>query len=605
MNTVLEEAGEQPAAEKAGHEAGKRGATGQCDSLSIEGVELAEHAATAGNSIPAMRWARTASVEVDSIDVVADGGAERVKARLRTSEAVFSQQVTAHRMQRTMSTEVALDLRTEPDSTHSSTTNLPKQQSLYPIKRFSCKRDAARRLRVLVILPTNNHKCRWDMYIMILLLYCSVVVPFQIGFDFFSAEIDLLDWFVDVSFGVDIILACITAYPCTDIPGEYVTDRKKILKHYAMTWMVFDGLAFIPFHRILDAEESYGMRLAKLIRLLRITRIFKVVRVIKLFAMVQRSLIREGMNTGFMRIMVILCWAVVVAHVIGCFWHHLALADGTDFPALENSWLTHYEGLLCDDLVPCKDTLWLRYWSSGYWAMATLTTVGYGDIGAHTSTELAYACFVMMCGVTWYAYVVSSMSSVLFQFEKRSVHIHDKHRKVSKFMNASGFPPELRHMVWNALYEVEDQSKNQSTLAYDVDMLLGELPAKESEAVVLFLNRALIAQIPFLDRKNTAFVCRFVLSLKGRVLEPGDTIMQETAMSDEIFFLVKGKALATKKQQFFASVSSPTFFGEVGVILGNRRVTSVTAQTVCVVYILSRMSILDLIFEVISFCSLF
>lgn len=64
-----------------------------------------------------------------------------------------------------------------------------------------------------------------------------------------------------------------------------VTRRKKILRHYATTWMPLDFISSIPFDWFLAAESASSVRLvktSKLAKLLKIFRVFKVFKLLKL-----------------------------------------------------------------------------------------------------------------------------------------------------------------------------------------------------------------------------------------------------------------------------------------------------------------------------------
>ena len=61
-----------------------------------------------------------------------------------------------------------------------------------------------------------------------------------------------------------------------------------------------------------------------------------------------------------------------------------------------------------------------------YFAITSLTTVGYGDISAFTTAEMFIAMMWMMFGVGVYSFIVGTLSSVLTSMDARSEMVENK-----------------------------------------------------------------------------------------------------------------------------------------------------------------------------------
>jgi hyperpolarization activated cyclic nucleotide-gated potassium channel 2 len=62
------------------------------------------------------------------------------------------------------------------------------------------------------------------------------------------------------------------------------------------------------------------------------------------------------------------------------------------------------------------------YLKGCYWGIATLTTVGFGDIQGGTASEKLICIVWMMLGVAFYSFTVGSIASILssMDFKKKS-----------------------------------------------------------------------------------------------------------------------------------------------------------------------------------------
>ena len=72
-------------------------------------------------------------------------------------------------------------------------------------------------------------------------------------------------------------------------------------------------------------------------------------------------------------------------------------------------------------------SLWIRYVTSIYWSITTLTTTGYGDLHATNTKEMIFDIFYMLFNLGLTSYLIGNMTNLV-------VHGTSRTRKfVSKF----------------------------------------------------------------------------------------------------------------------------------------------------------------------------
>ena len=94
----------------------------------------------------------------------------------------------------------------------------------------------------------------------------------------------------------------------------------------------------------------------------------------------------------------------------------------------------------------CEDR-GLQYVVSLYWAVTTLTTMGYGDIGSQQPWEYAFSVVVMLMGVSCYAYIASNISIVLSSLDQEKTEMRDHLDKLEHFMFHKRITRDLRRRL--------------------------------------------------------------------------------------------------------------------------------------------------------------
>ena len=94
-----------------------------------------------------------------------------------------------------------------------------------------------------------------------------------------------------------------------------------------------------------------------------------------------------------------------------------------------------------------------------YWAVATILTVGYGDISGKTSLERVVSILWMLIGIAFYAFTIGLITSVLDRIDTRESHLNSKLETVDLFCTEAKINLDLKKKVREAL---EYQTNNNA-----------------------------------------------------------------------------------------------------------------------------------------------
>ena len=97
-------------------------------------------------------------------------------------------------------------------------------------------------------MSNNGYKILWDIYILVLLLFISLVVPWRLAFNDADAKDDgwlVAFWIIDGFFLIDIILTFFTSVT-DESDFKEITDKRSIAKIYLRKWFIIDVVSIMP-----------------------------------------------------------------------------------------------------------------------------------------------------------------------------------------------------------------------------------------------------------------------------------------------------------------------------------------------------------------------
>lgn len=264
------------------------------------------------------------------------------------------------------------------------------------------------------------------------------------------------------------------------------------------------------------------------------------------------------------RLLPILIGLPILIHVIACGWIVMgsgnALAEG--------------------------DSELTIYIKAVYWAMTTLTTVGYGDITPKTPWQMVYAALTQILGVGFFGYVLSNVASLIARSDAAREHHMDNLDRIETFMKTHKIPDHLRAKTRSYFHYLWNHKKG-----YRDNALLKGLPDKIQSDLYFFINRSIIEKVPFLRLASPELIEDLMNHLEPRIVVPGERIFKVGDPGDSLYFIQSGAVrILTKEGSVVAELSDGSFFGEMALLSDRRRSATAVASQYCDLYSLSKGS---------------
>jgi hypothetical protein len=210
----------------------------------------------------------------------------------------------------------------------------------------------------------------------------------------------------------DIFIVCNTGIFKS---GAVIFKRMEVIKYYLGRKFIFDLVAlvilFIPYFDDDDEGHNYPAFRSSSKNILKILFFFKLHQLSEVYEYLEEMLFFEEAYEGLLSLTKLFIQIIVISHLIACFWAYAALRERSNGTS---SWL---DKTFYDDPLKNVEIDWSRlYLYSWYWSLATMITVGYGDIAPRNDREVAVASVSMLFGCGFFAYAISSIGTIVERF---------------------------------------------------------------------------------------------------------------------------------------------------------------------------------------------
>jgi len=230
-----------------------------------------------------------------------------------------------------------------------------------------------------IIYEADTPAGKWFDILLLILIVISVVVvsleSVQSYHEKYGEIFDKIEWAVTIIFTLEYILRVITIKR----PSSYI----------------FSFFGIIDFLSTIPKYISLFYAGANILIVLRALRLLRIFRILKLSPFVGESQkLKKSLKASQAKIMVFLLTVIILTIVLGAIMYLVEYGKGSGF-----------------DNIP----------KSIYWAIVTLTTVGYGDIAPVTPLGQFIAALVMILG---YGIIAVPTGIVSAEYSRQSKKVH-------------------------------------------------------------------------------------------------------------------------------------------------------------------------------------
>jgi voltage-gated potassium channel len=308
------------------------------------------------------------------------------------------------------------------------------------------------------------------------------------------------------------------------------------------------------------------------VSLVLILRQLRLLRVVRLLVIFRRWQSLSWTNSGYLRIAKYFTIFMLLVHWIACAWFLVPFFEG--FP--ENCWVVQ-QGI--ERAGPTT-----QYIRSLYWVIQTMATVGYGDITPHRDFEYVFSILIMLIGASTYAFIIGNIASLASNLDAARVAFFNRIEAISQYLHSRHVPLKLNEQVRNYYEYLWAHHRGVKE-----EILFDDLPPAFRLNLLLHLTRELLDKVPLFKYCSPVLRNVLLMALKPQTYAPGVLIAREGEVGKEIYFLSHGKVeiFSEERGENYGTLEDGDYFGDLSLILKEKRTASVKALTYCEVFILT------------------
>jgi potassium voltage-gated channel Eag-related subfamily H protein 8 len=238
--------------------------------------------------------------------------------------------------------------------------------------------------------------------------------------------------------------------------------------------------------------------------------------------------------------------AIICTYSVGCLWFFLVSHINTEEDIANGKTFLQVFGV---DKI--EDT-YTKVIISCYFALTTLSTVGYGDLYPISTREMICGILVMMVGIVFFSHIMGSFIEIISNYDKRmgstdrSTELHSWLTLLTRFTNNKPLPKTLISQIDN--HYSYYWANNRLSAITENEEFLNALPDQIRKLVVkyylfddIFFTFRLFFN--YNENKDSSFIYDIAFGLRPRkhdASEEEKLILDEEDEVSEMYFIMEG-----------------------------------------------------------------
>uniref|UniRef100_A0A3B3ZKU7 Uncharacterized protein n=1 Tax=Periophthalmus magnuspinnatus TaxID=409849 RepID=A0A3B3ZKU7_9GOBI len=410
-----------------------------------------------------------------------------------------------------------------------------------------------------ILLHYGTFKAGWDWLILLATFYVAVTVPYNVCFTVGGGRDEgntnaprsppsVSDILVEILFILDIVLNFRTTFVSTS--GQVVYDARSICVHYVTTWLFVDLIAALPFDLLYAFNVSvyFGVNLLKTVRLLRLLRLLQKLERYSQYSAVVLTLLMSMFG--------------LLAHWMACVWYFIGRREIGSPGSWDIGWLHELAKRLGTPyflggmgFLAGGPSMRSSYVTSLYFALSSLTSVGFGNVSANTDSEKIFSICTMLIGALMHAVVFGNVTAIIQRMYSRRSLYHTRTKDLKDFIRVHRLPKALEQRMLECF-----QTMWSVNNGIDVSELLKDFPDELRADIAMHLNKELL-QLPLFESASRGCLRSLSLIIKTSFCAPGEFLIRQGDALQAIYFVCSGSMEVLKDNTVLAILGKGDLIG--------------------------------------------